>query len=101
MIIKYLRTKYCLSQFEVANYLNISRRTYVDLENNVTKEKEQKYFIKLAILYEVSMDYICGFTNKDKSLPKERLDILCITYNIDTNILHKLHSKMAQNLGKR
>ena len=51
------------NQKTVASLLNINRRTYAEyeLQNNMLPIK---YLPKISNIYNVSIDYICGITNK-------------------------------------
>lgn len=68
--LKNLRIDNDLAQKDVANILNISQSTYSQYERG-------KYMLpletlkNLCIFYNVSADYILGFTDKPKALPKK------------------------------
>ena len=65
--IKGLREEKNLTQQEIANYLNISQRTYSYYENG--RNIPIEIIIKLADFYNVSVDYILGRT-KNKFINK-------------------------------
>lgn len=54
-----LRKEHKKSVIEVAEYLNISPTLYEQYENG-TELMPVEYFIKLADLYNISLDYIVG-----------------------------------------
>lgn len=58
-ILKSLRTQYNMSQQDVSNKLNINRSTYARYESSST-QPDFDTLIKLADLYNVSIDYILG-----------------------------------------
>ena len=64
--IKDLREDRDIKQKEIAKLLNISQQAYSNYEN----EKRQipySLLIKIAIFYNVSLDYIFKLTNKKRS----------------------------------
>ncbi|MEJ8738115.1 helix-turn-helix transcriptional regulator [Erysipelotrichaceae bacterium HCN-30851] len=61
--IRDLREDHDLSQTEIANYLNISQRTYSHYEND-DRAIPIEIFIKLADFYNTSIDYLVNRTNK-------------------------------------
>lgn len=61
--LKELRTNNNLTQIEIANYLNISERTIIRYENN-TRNPEIDVVIKLANLFNVSVDYLVGHSEE-------------------------------------
>lgn len=62
-IIRNLREDHDYTQAYVAGILNIGQRTYADYELGKTRIPLDS-MIRLAKLYNVSMDYICGITEK-------------------------------------
>lgn len=52
-----LRKDYHLTQKQVARYLNISKSTYSEIENNLNKLKLE-YLYKLSYLFNISPEYI-------------------------------------------
>lgn len=62
-IIRNLREDHDYTQAYVASKLNVGQRTYADYELGKTRIPLDS-MIKLAKLYNVSMDYICGLTEK-------------------------------------
>lgn len=66
---KNLRIDRDLKQEDIAKICNVSDATVGHWEN---KRREMKIdsIIKLCIFYNVSSDYILGFTNEPKELPK-------------------------------
>lgn len=68
--IRSLRIDRGLTQRQVGNYLGISQNTYSQYEIGVLKYPVD-VLIKLADLYQVSIDYLVGRTNqKDPYPPK-------------------------------
>ncbi len=65
-----LRTDNDLYQKDVAKRLNISQQYYSQYERG-ERELPTRHLIELCKLYNVSADYILGFTDVVKSLPKK------------------------------
>lgn len=63
--LKTLRLQRRLSQKEVANVLNISQQQYSRIEKEDVKINADK-LIKLAKLFNTSIDYILGLTDNPK-----------------------------------
>lgn len=57
--IKELRIKYNLTQKEVSETLNIKQNSYSNYENN-KREPDINTLIKIANIFNTSLDYICG-----------------------------------------
>ena len=55
------------TQKEVASLLNMQLTTYREYENQ-ERRVPADFIIKIAKLYNVSMDYVCGLTNDPKGL---------------------------------
>lgn len=68
--IKDLREDRDLTQKEIASILHITQTNYAKIENNKTGLSIDKLKI-LCYFYDVSADYILGFTNELKPLPKK------------------------------
>ena len=68
--IRALREDNDKTQTEIANLLQIGQRTYCDYELGDTRIPVDSLII-LAKLYNVSMDYICGLTDRKGKFPKE------------------------------
>lgn len=64
--IRNLREDHDLTQTAVAEVLGVGQRTYADYELGNTRIPVDS-LIKLAKMYDVSMDYICGLTSKTTS----------------------------------
>ena len=60
-----LREDKDLKQREIAQYLNCSQRTYSNYELG-QRDIPTEVLIKLALYYNVSVDYILGLTNNPK-----------------------------------
>jgi len=113
--IKPLRINNSLTQEQVANKLNIKRKTYSDYETNRTTIPIS-ILIKLANLYHVNVGYLCGITNIKDPYPnpipyrkenlKEIFKNLRIEYGYTQKQLAKLliceHNTISQyETGKR
>lgn len=59
MKLKELREENCLSQKEIADFLNVKQNTYSQYETN-KRQLPIDVLIKLAKFYKVSTDYILG-----------------------------------------
>ena len=68
-IIRNLREDNDYTQEYVAKILNVGQRTYADYEMGKTRIPLDS-MIKLAKLYNVDMNYICGISGKKKEFPK-------------------------------
>lgn len=66
-----MRENHFLTQQKVANLLNVGQRTYCDYESGKTRIPVES-LITLARFYNVSMDYICGVTDRVSAFPKEK-----------------------------
>ena len=64
--IKDLREDRDMSQVEVSKLLNMHTSQYQRYERGESKIPLD-FAVKLAILYDTSLDYICGLTNKKRS----------------------------------
>ena len=58
------------TQGEVADYLSLKREQYRRYETGINEIKVS-FLIKVCKLYNVSADYILGFTNTKTDLPKK------------------------------
>ena len=67
--IRALREDSDKSQQNIADLLGIGQRTYCDYESGKTRIPVDRLLI-LAKYYDVSMDYICGATNRKSPYPK-------------------------------
>lgn len=65
-----LRTDNDLYQADVAKKLNISQQYYSEYEKG-NRELPIRHLISLCKFYNVSADYILGFTTIKKELPKK------------------------------
>lgn len=64
--IRELREDFDYTQKYVASIICVGQRTYSDYETNKTRIPVES-LIKLAELYDVDMNYICGVSNKKSS----------------------------------
>ena len=72
-ILRNLRVDHGYSQEYIADYLGIERKTYNRYESeNHTSEIKFKDAIELAKLYNISLDYLAGLTDKIKPLDKNQ-----------------------------
>ena len=65
-----LRRDRDLTQEQVANLLNMKREQYRRYETGINEIKAS-FIIKICEFYDVSADYLLGFTNEYKPLPKK------------------------------
>lgn len=82
--IKNLREDNDYTQEFVASYLKINRVVYNRYENGI-REIPISLLIELAKLYNVSIDYIVGISNK-KSGKKNNNQILFLFWKLSSNI---------------
>lgn len=66
-----LRIDHDKTQEDIATYLCCRREVYGRYERG-TRQIPVDLLIKLAILYNVSIDYIVGLTNEPKPYPKNK-----------------------------
>lgn len=80
-IIREMRIINHITQETMANYLHYTR-----IEYN-RKERRNEYnlyiYLKLAILYNVNINYLLGISNKAKPLTKEEKENIINLYNIE------------------
>jgi len=93
MKIKYLRMKYELSQSDLSEYLDMDQKTYHNIENNFTRRFRKDTLIKLAYLYDVSLDYLLGITDEKKCFPKDKRKKIIKEYNINLYLVKKLRTE--------
>lgn len=62
--LKNLRTKYKVTQRELAEFLNIRQNTYSQYENG-QRQLPLEVLVKLAEFYDVSTDYILDLTDSE------------------------------------
>ena len=68
--IRALREDSDLKQADVAAVLKVGQRTYCDYELGKTRIPVDS-LILLAKMYNVSMDYICGVSDKKREFPRK------------------------------
>lgn len=95
--IKKLRLNYELRQFDLEYLLNIGRRAYSDIENGITFPRTI-YVIKLALLYNVTTDYILGVSNEPGHFSKDNLKSLVQDYDIDYAYIQYLQKKITTGI---
>ena len=69
-ILRYLRESHYYTQDYVAKKLNVGQRTYCDYEQGKTRIPIDS-IIKLAMLYDVDLNYICGISSIKSTFPKK------------------------------
>lgn len=69
--IRNLREDSDLTQNQIAEYLGTSQTMYARYERGAN-EMPIRHLIRLAQYYNVSMDYLCGLTNKKGTFPNPR-----------------------------
>ena len=69
-VLKNLRENNYYTQEYIASILNVGQRTYCDYENGKTRIPIDS-IIKLAMFYNVDLNYICGISNVKSSYPKK------------------------------
>lgn len=94
-----LRKDNDLTQYQISLYLNINRRSYGNIEKGKRKLNIEEC-IKLALLYDVSIEYIYGLTD-DKSIrlhvDKYKRNDIIRSYNIDINYYNKLRNIIIEH----
>lgn len=60
--LKILREKHLMTQTEVAEYLKTTQSYYAQYERNL-RQMTLERAAELAILYDVSLDFLAGFTD--------------------------------------
>ena len=88
-----LRKRNEISQFEVAYFLNMDQKTYHNIENSLTLHVKVEVYIKLAFLYDVSIDYLLGITTVKGEFPNDMKDEVIEKYNIDLYLVKRLREK--------
>ena len=68
---KLLREQHNLSQTDIAKLLNISRQSYNFYENE-KRDPDTEMLIRIADLFNVSLDYLLGRTNDSSPITKEK-----------------------------
>lgn len=69
IVIRNLREDNDYTQAYVASILNVGQRTYADYELGNTRIPVES-LIRLAKLYNVNMDYICGLSSRRHQFPR-------------------------------
>lgn len=68
--IRSLREDADKTQAQIAGLLQVGQRTYCDYEKGKTRIPVDS-LIRLAKLYNVSLDYICGVSDEKREFPKK------------------------------
>ncbi len=68
--IKNLRLLFNFTQKELANKLNIRQNTYSQYENGL-REPSIEILIKLAEIFDTSIDFLVGITDEEQPYPKK------------------------------
>ena len=71
MKLKELRTENNYTQEYIAKHLNIKQNTYSQYENEL-REIPIEYLVKLAMLYDTSVDYILNITDEEFPYPRKK-----------------------------
>ena len=66
-----IREKREIKQIEIANYLGVTHQTYSKIEKNIENAKAPT-LKKIALFFNVSIDYLIGLTDEPVSLKKEK-----------------------------
>lgn len=100
-ILRELRTNNKLTQTEIGNILEINWSTYKDYELNL-KTIPTKHLNSLCNYYDISFDYILGFTNKKQYKNSERnIDKVMVGNRLkDFRKEHKLTAKTLADILK-
>jgi len=69
-VLKDLRESNYYTQEYIARILNVGQRTYCDYEQGKTRIPIDS-IIRLAMFYNVDLNYICGISNVKSSFPKK------------------------------
>lgn len=69
-VLKDLRESNYYTQEYIARILNVGQRTYCDYEQGKTRIPIDS-IIRLAMLYNVDLNYICGISNIKNSFPQK------------------------------
>lgn len=88
-----LRLKHEITQFELTVYLDMDQKTYHNIENGLTIRTRIDIYIKLAFLYDVSIDYLLGITTVKGEFPNDMKDEVIEKYNIDLYLVKRLREK--------
>ena len=91
MRLKEIREKFELTQQDLTEYLGMDQKTYHNIENELTKRIKVEILIKLAFLYNVSIDYLVGISNTKQEFPKGQEVIK--KYNINLYLVRKLREQ--------
>ena len=67
--IKTIRKKRGMKQAEVASLLNVSQGTYSQWENGKARVTDEA-LVQLASIFDVSTDYLLGYSTNDRSIKK-------------------------------
>ena len=73
--LKYLRDEHNLSQTQLAAQLGVCQRSYSAYERG-ERTIPPELFVKLAKIYNVSIDYMLGLTNQRYAYPRPEFDYL-------------------------
>lgn len=79
--LKKLRKARGLTQAQVAEDLGIPQKTYCNYERN-EREPNSTLLIKLGIYFNVSLDYLCGYTCEEKKDPPPVKDERKVLYEM-------------------
>lgn len=91
--LKKLRKSKCLSQEGAAKRLGVSKNTIYRYENNLMEPTRER-LVKLAIVYNTSIDYICGLIDEDP------LVLYGLTQKQQTNLMDLVQSFKNSELAQ-
>ncbi len=97
-----LRTEKGLTQYEIADYLNLKRTTYANYESG-TREPDYETLLKISDFFDVSIDYLLEKTD----IRKYTEDILAFNSTEgltedDLKLVHQMIQNMRdKNLSKK
>lgn len=101
--IKFVRERLGITQRELAKQLNIHKSTYCNYECE-RKIIPLKYLIQLCDIFNVSLDYLFGFTKEknylkhNKNIDKQKLILRLKEFRKESNLTQKELSKIL-NIG--
>lgn len=93
MRLKEIREKFELTQQDLTEYLGMDQKTYHNIENELTKRIKLEVLIKLAFLYNTSIDYLVGLSNTKQEFPKDKEQEIIKKYKINLYLVIKLREK--------
>ena len=71
----------------------MDQKTYHNIENGLTIRTRIDIYVKLAFLYDVSIDYLLGITTIKGRFPTDMNEDVIEQYNIDLYLVKRLREK--------